>query len=108
MSGKKKGETVHMKTFKKWPFMNDFTVECDEVGWLLELRCKICTEKYQEIRKEAKSRKISGPPLDSIINYIDGVKYIHKANVMKHIKNGSLHAWAKEKFYGGKGKEVLS
>ena len=40
---------------------------------------------------------ISGPPLNALISYIDGVSYVHKGNFEKHIKSGSLHDWAKRK-----------
>ena len=35
--------------------------------------------------------------LDCII-YIDGITYVHKANVYNHVKAGGLHNWATKKF----------
>lgn len=32
------------------------------------------------------------------MKYVDGVTYVHKGNVEKHIRSGSLHQWAKDKF----------
>lgn len=32
------------------------------------------------------------------MKYVDGVTYVHKGNVEKHIRRGSLHHWAKKKF----------
>lgn len=32
------------------------------------------------------------------MKYVDGVTYAHKGNVEKHIRSGSLHQWAKDKF----------
>ena len=34
------------------------------------------------------------------MTYVDGVSYIHKANVRRHVQSGSLHDWAKRKFSG--------
>ena len=49
---------------------------------LTVIRCKICSEHIVEIRKYVKgNNKIYGKSLDGIINYVDGVTYIHKTNV---------------------------
>ena len=29
---------------------------------------------------------------------MDGVNYVHKSNVARHVKSGSLHDWAKKQF----------
>lgn len=89
--------SVSVKTFEKWTFYRDFEPEVED-GMVKCLRCKICSKNAVQIRMEAKSRGISGPPLNSIIKYIDGVTYVHKTNVEKHIKSGSLHDWAKRIF----------
>ena len=34
----------------------------------------------------------------SILSYVDGITYVHKANVYNHVKAGGLHDWAKKKF----------
>ena len=33
-----------------------------------------------------------------ILSYVDGITYVHKANVYNHVKAGCLHDWAKKKF----------
>ena len=62
------------------------------------LTCKVCTTYLGEIRKEAWIRNICGNVLDGILNYTDGVKYIHKSNFDKHFKSGPLHSWAKSTY----------
>ena len=92
-------KTVTVKTFLKWKCHDEFEYEMDEVSEdLTLLKCKICSVNYAEIRKEAKRRNLCGNILDGILNYTDGVRYIHKANFDKHVKSGSLHDWAKKNF----------
>ena len=59
------------------------------------ITCIICRDHLAAIRKEAKSRSLKGVILNGIENYADGtVTYIHKSNVAKHVKVGTLHDWA--------------
>ena len=90
-----KRKTVTRKTFFKWQNSADFDYEADENNDLSVLKCKVCTTYIGEIRKEARIRNIRGNVLDGILNYTDGVKYIHKGNFHKHVKSGSLRSWAK-------------
>ena len=43
------------------------------------------------------------PFVEAILKYVDGVTevftYAHKGNVEKHNRSGSLHQWAKDKFF---------
>lgn len=95
----KKKDTVNIKTFNKYFFKEDFLIEDqDDEGNILKLQCKICSENLPDIRREAKRRNIKGVVLDGILNYADGVYYIHKANIMRHIRSDSLHDWAKKTF----------
>ena len=57
-----------------------------------------CTSFYSKIRQEAIGRGISGLPLDAILKYLADIAYVHKGNVEKHIRSGSLQQWAKDKF----------
>ena len=34
------------------------------------------------------------------MKYADGIGYVHKGNVDKHVNSGGLHDWAKQKFQG--------
>ena len=43
---KKKIETVSLRTFKKWSFSEDFTVETGDDDQISLLKCKICTEHF--------------------------------------------------------------
>ncbi|KAK6171748.1 hypothetical protein SNE40_018183 [Patella caerulea] len=90
-------ETVSLKTFKSWDFHGDFNFEVNEENKIRQLTCKICTYNIAGIRREAKRRGISGTVLNGIINYVDGVTYIHKSNVSRHVASGSLHDWAKRR-----------
>ena len=88
---------VTRKTFLKWQHSADFDHEVDENDDLSFLKCKVCTSYLREIRKEAWIRNIHGNVLDGILNYTDGVQYIHKSNFDKHVKSGSL-PWAKSTY----------
>ena len=57
-----------------------------------------CTSFYSKIRQEAIGRGISGLPLDAILKYLADITYVHKGNVEKHIRSGSLQQWTKDKF----------
>ena len=95
------GEKHGCKTkncYTKNNFKVDFDYEVDENDDLSVLKCKVCTTYLGEIRKEARIRNIRGNVLDGILNYTDGVKYIHKGNFDKHVKSGSLHSWAKSTY----------
>lgn len=89
-------ESVTLNTFNKWPFSSDFSYEVGVDGRIKLLQCKICTEHITQIRKQAKTKNISGKVLDGLLAYIDGVTYIHKSNVQRHVRSGSLHDWAKQ------------
>ena len=39
---------------------------------------------------------IKGSSLNCVINYADCVEYIHKNNLTRHVKAGSLHDWASD------------
>lgn len=54
--------------------------------------------KFASTRQEAKSRDLSGAVTQAIVNYADGITYIHNSNYMWHIRSGGLHNWAKKKF----------
>ena len=41
---KKKIETISLRTFKKWSFSEDFTVETGDDDQISLLKCKICME----------------------------------------------------------------
>ena len=93
-----KWNTVSTKTFLKWSNNDDFDFEVDNNNDLTLLICKICTVHLTEIRREARKHNICGPVLDCILNYTEGVQYIHKANFDKHCKAESLYTWAKKTF----------
>ena len=93
-----KWNTVSTKTFLKWS-NDDFDFKVDNNNDLITfLICKIWTVHLTEIRREARKHNICGPVLHCILNYTDGVQYIHKANFDKHCKAGSLYTWAKKTF----------
>ena len=93
-----KWNTVPKKTFLKWSNNDDFNFKVDKNNDLTLLKCKICTVHLAEIRREAKKCNIHGPVLDGILNYAEGVQYIHKANFDKHFNAGLPHDWAKKTF----------
>ena len=53
-------QTVSLKTFKSWDFHQDFTIQDDREKITL-LQYNICSHHIAEIRRESKSRGISGP-----------------------------------------------
>ena len=71
----------------------DFDTESD----IASLNCKICRKYAAQIRTEARSHNLRGQILDNILSYVDGVTYVHKANVHNRIKAGGLHDWPKKK-----------
>ena len=44
--------TVAIKTFNKWPFHKDFSVETDEEGYIKSLDWKVCRDNLAHIRNE--------------------------------------------------------
>ena len=97
-ANEKKHESVHVKTFMKWECNEDFTYECDEEKRITMLKCTICTKYISAIRQEARFRNLSGQVMKGLLSYVDGVTYIHKSNVLRHCRSGSLHSWAKQKY----------
>ena len=95
---KKKRNTVSKKTFLKWECHADFDAVIDDDGDIETLTCKICVKYADQIRVEARGRKLKGQVLESILSYAKGVTYVHKTNVSNHVKSDSLHNWAKQKF----------
>ena len=60
------------------------------------LHCKICSEHIEAIRLESARRGgTRGAAFKNLLSYVDGVDSAHKGNLVKHVKSGSLHAWAK-------------
>ena len=45
---KKKHDSVSLKTFKRWSFSDDFTVETDDEGQISLLKCKIAANISHE------------------------------------------------------------
>lgn len=88
---------MHVKTFKKYTFQSEFEVlDKNDDGYITKLRCKICHKNIAQIREEARRRGIKGAVLNSVMSYADGVDYIHKNNLVRHIKSKGLHDWAKQ------------
>ena len=58
-AGNNKPQTVSVKTFKSWDFHQDFTIE-DDGDKITKLQCNICSHHVVEIRREARSRGLSG------------------------------------------------
>lgn len=83
--------TVSLKTFEKWTFSKHFEVDVDEDKIVTKIKCVTCLNKWEEIKQEAKRRNLRGQVLNNVKQYIDGVNYVHKANVERHCKPGSLH-----------------
>ncbi|XP_064596785.1 zinc finger protein 862-like [Liolophura sinensis] len=95
----KKPETVHQKTFEKWPFKEEFRVlATDSDGNITKLQCKICADNLAAIRAEAARRNVKGAAFNGIVNLADGVECVHRGNLSRHIKPGGLHDWAKQRF----------
>ena len=92
-------ESVTLKTFRSWDFCSDFCYEVEEhdQNRISKLICKICSKHVSAIIAQARIRGISGKSLDSILAYVDGVNYVHKSNVARHVKSGSLHDWKRKK-----------
>ncbi|XP_064605788.1 zinc finger protein 862-like [Liolophura sinensis] len=97
-TGTSNSESVSLKTFLSWDCNQDFDYETDDTNKLTKLQCKVCSQHLARIRGQAKLRGITGQSLQSLINYVDGVTYIHKSNVTRHVRSGSLHDWAKKTF----------
>ncbi|KAK6178299.1 hypothetical protein SNE40_013101 [Patella caerulea] len=96
-----KESTVKKGTFLKWSFNSDFTiVEETNDSTIKKIKCDVCEKHLIEIRREAAKRNIKGFVLKGVLNYADGVSYVHKGNILRHIKAGGLHDWAKRTFYG--------
>ena len=90
-------DTRQTDTFHSWECHNDFSFK-DDGDKLTLLQCNICSNHATSIRREALLRGISGVILKGVLSYVDGVTYIHKSNVLRHVQSGSLHDWAKKKF----------
>lgn len=95
-STEKTKEAVTRRTFEKWWFKKDFNAEFDDSGLVIKLTCIVCVENLAAIYREARLRSIRGTALKSIQHYADGITYVHKANIERHVKSGSLHDWAKK------------
>lgn len=81
---------IHTKTFRKYSFQSEFEIlNTNEDGYVTKIRCKICSKNIAQIRTEAKKRGIKGAVLKSVLNYADSVEYIHKNNLLRHIKSQS-------------------
>ena len=89
------------KMFLKWDCSDDFIADFDTDGDVTLLQCKICRKYTAKIRTVARSRNLRGQVLDSILSYVNGVTYVHKANMYNHVKAGGLHDWPKKKFVMG-------
>lgn len=97
MGGKEK-ETVNKQTFKKWDFGPILTfLRADDDGNLRKLQCKICSAHLGDILREAKHRSMKGVAMHGITNLAEGLESVHRGNLYRHIKSGSLHDWAKRK-----------
>ena len=98
-------ESVTERTFKRWPsdlsrnFIYDIN---EETGKLENLRCLVCSENWEIIKEEAIRRRLKGQVLVSLKQYVEGVQHVHRGNVDRHCKPGSLHEFAlmhqKEKY----------
>ncbi|KAK6168634.1 hypothetical protein SNE40_019828 [Patella caerulea] len=94
-----KPETVHQKTFNKWPFKDEFTIlQLDNDSNITKLQCKICSTHLSVIRVEAGRGNVKGIAFKGIVNLSDGVECVHRGNLFRHIKAGRLHDWAEQKF----------
>ena len=54
------------------------------------LKCKLCRESTAQIRVHARSPNLHSQILDSILSYVNGITYAHKANAYNHVKPGVL------------------
>jgi hypothetical protein len=80
----------------KASYAEDFEiVEVDDDGYILSIKCKVCTEYLGEIRREIKRRGWRGAVYEGLTKYVDGVKGAHRGNILCHVKDGGLHQWAK-------------
>ena len=70
---------------------DDFIADFDTDDDVTLLRCKICGKYSSQIRIVARLHNLCGQVLDSILSYVDGVTYGHKANMYNHVKAGGLH-----------------
>ena len=94
----KNKNTVLKNAFLKWDCSDDFIADFDTEGDITLLKCKICRKYTAQIRTDAGSRNSCGQILDSILSNVDGITYVHKANVYKYVKAGGLHDLPKKKF----------
>ena len=74
--------------FLKWDCSDDFIAAFDTDGDIALLKCEICRKYTTQFRTEAWLHNLHGQILDNILLYLDGVTYVHKANMYNHVKAG--------------------
>ena len=98
---KKEEKYCFKKTFLKWDCSDDFIADFGTDGDIILLKCEICRKHTVQIWTKAWLHNLRDPILDSILSYLDGKTYVHKANVYNHVKAGGLHDWAQKKNRNG-------
>lgn len=83
-------ETASESVIKKHFFHGTYETSVGEGIKLTRLQCKVCSKHISEVVESVESM----PPL---INYVDGLTYVHKSIVRRRVKSGSLDDWAKQK-----------
>ena len=85
---KKKKNTVSKKVFLKQTLI---------LMVITSLKCKICWKYTTQIRTKAILCNLCDQIFDSVMSYVDGITYVHKANVFNHVKAGGLHVGLRKK-----------
>ena len=93
--GEPKRKSVNEKTFKKYPWAEDFSYELDEEGLVTNVVCLVCSDGWDAINKKVDNdAKLRGQALDGVKSYVDGVSIAHRFNMKRHVEC-SLHLYAK-------------
>ena len=93
-----KRKTLSKKKFLEWSNNYDFAFKVDNNNNLTLLKCKFALYISPKSGEKQEKQNVCGHVLDGILNYTEGVQYIHKANFDNHCKAGSLHNWARKTF----------
>ena len=96
------GESVSKKTFESWgsDLTRDFKIiKCDAKEIIRELQCEICYHFQNEIVAEALRLGFHGQAAAKFKNRTFMIfKNVKKCNLLRHIRSGGLHTWARRKY----------